>query len=294
MSFDPLRDAGRRRRRRRTTGAGLAAAVLSALVYQCSGKPVQAPVNRSAETSRHRSERSASRSEPGAVPANTAGNADSLGGSRFDFYLLALTFESAFCDDGNQQRGQCRALDATTFRSTPLVLHGLWPENLQPETYPHDCGAERVPLSAVVRARMERWMPGIEAGLQNHEWRKHGSCTGLDSNTYYTLALDLTERVAKALAPALLANVGRSIDAATLRAAASTVDLALAPSLVLMCKNLRSSDPAKRHRSYLYEVRLCVDNDGPGGAPRSLLNCADVQRRDQGCGNKFIVDSLSK
>ena len=285
MSFDPLRDGRRRRRRRGATVAGLAAAVLSALVYQCSGKPGQGP-----------SGRSASQIESVEVPARTPGHSGSLdarSARRFDFYLLALTFESAFCDDGNQQRRQCRALDEATLRSTPLVLHGLWPENLQPETYPHDCSAERLQLSAAVRARLERWMPGIEAGLQHHEWRKHGSCTGLDPNTYFTLSLDLTERVDKALGPALLANAGRTIDAATLRAAVSTVDPGLAQSLVLMCKNLRSNDPAKRRRSYLYEVRVCVDNDGPGGAPQSLLNCADVQRRDQGCGNKFVVDSLS-
>ena len=263
--------------------------MLSALVYQCSGNRAPGPATRYAEPASSREQRHAAPAGSGV----SSGGSGTAGASRFDFYLLALTFESAFCADGNQQRRQCRALDEATFRSTPLVLHGLWPENLQPETYPHDCGADRMQLSAAVRARMERWMPGIEAGLQNHEWRKHGSCTGLDPNTYFTLSLDLTERVDKALGPALLANVGRTIDAATLRAAASTVDPGLAQSLLLMCKNLRSNDPAKRRRSYLYEVRVCVDNDGPGGAPQSLLNCADVQRRDQGCGNKFVVDSLS-
>ena len=120
MSFEPSRDALRQRRRRGATVAGLAAAVLSVLLYQCSGKPGQGP-----------SGRSASRIESVEEPAHTPGYSGSLdvrSASRFDFYLLALTFESAFCDDGNQQRRQCRALDDATFRSTPLVLLGLWPE----------------------------------------------------------------------------------------------------------------------------------------------------------------------
>jgi hypothetical protein len=38
-----------------------------------------------------------------------------------------------------------------------------------------------------------------------------------------------------------------------------------------------------------FEVRQCVDNDGPGGAPGTLLDCATVQRRDQGCGRSFLI-----
>jgi len=42
-------------------------------------------------------------------------------------------------------------------------------------------------------------------------------------------------------------------------------------------------------RPYLLEVRQCVDNDGPGGAPRTALACAIVKRRDQGCGTSFMI-----
>jgi len=63
-------------------------------------------------------------------------------------------------------------------------------------------------------------------------------------------------------------------------------------SVVFMCKNPRSQDYTKRRRAYLYEVRVCIDNDGAGGAPGTLLRCADVQRRDQGCGREVWIDDV--
>ena len=46
---------------------------------------------------------------------------------------------------------------------------------------------------------------------------------------------------------------------------------------------------AQTRRPYLIEVRQCVDNDGPGGAPGTALACAVVKRRDQGCGASFLI-----
>src|SRR5262245_61034152 len=54
----------------------------------------------------------------------------------FDFYLLALTLHPAFCADGHQGKRECSAGGHRL-----LVIHGLWPERLQPRTYPHDCPA---------------------------------------------------------------------------------------------------------------------------------------------------------
>ena len=47
-----------------------------------------------------------------------------------------MTVHSAFCADGHERKAECRARG-----QRPLVIHGLWPENLEPRTYPHDCPA---------------------------------------------------------------------------------------------------------------------------------------------------------
>jgi hypothetical protein len=38
-------------------------------------------------------------------------------------------------------------------------------------------------------------------------------------------------------------------------------------------------------------VRQCLDDDGPGGAPGTPLDCATLKRRDQGCGQSFLIAS---
>jgi ribonuclease T2 len=213
-------------------------------------------------------------------------------GSSFDFYLVALTAEPAFCEDGNHGLGQCRRLDAAAFRRSPLVLHGLWPENLEPRRYPVNCAAPPLRLEPGLRQRLLRAMPGLTEGLAEHQWRKHGSCSGLSMSRYFEVAMAFTERSNAALGSVVLEHAGQRVSASTLRAAANEAVPGFAQSVVFMCKNLRSRDPKKRARPYLYEVRVCVDNDGPGGEPGSLLSCASVRRRDQGCGTSFWIDDV--
>lgn len=212
--------------------------------------------------------------------------------ARFDFYLLALTLEPAFCEDGNQHIGQCRALDAAAFARTPLVLHGLWPEGLRPGSYPRDCPGPRLWLEPALRAELERWMPGMREGLDRHEWRTHGTCSGLDDDAYFRAAIDGTRRANAALGEVLRRNAGRAVSAAQLRAAADRLQPGFGAQVVFLCRNLRSDDPAKRRRPHLVEVRVCLDDDGPAGAPGAPLRCAEVGRRDQGCGGQFMIDEV--
>ncbi|MFO1426008.1 MAG: hypothetical protein U1F11_03345 [Steroidobacteraceae bacterium] len=212
---------------------------------------------------------------------------------RFDFYLLALTLEPAFCEDVERRSlGQCRALRREDVARTPLVLHGLWPENLEPGTYPRDCRGPRLELEPALSVQLRRWMPGVQEGLHIHEWRTHGRCAGLDDDRYFAAAIRETERANAALGAALRRFAGRSVPVATLRAAADAALPGYGQSVVLMCRNPRSPDEAKRRRSYLYEVRICIDNDGAGGAPGRLLRCADVRRRDEGCGREAWIDDI--
>jgi ribonuclease T2 len=104
---------------------------------------------------------------------------------------------------------------------TPLVLHGLWPENRQPETYPRDCRGGRLELDATSMRELSRWMPGVSEGLHIHEWRKHGRCTGLSGSDYYRSAIHYTEQANAALGPSILRYAGRADTAATLRAEAN-------------------------------------------------------------------------
>jgi ribonuclease T2 len=99
-------------------------------------------------------------------------------GSGFDFYVLSLSWSPTFCQSeaGRNNRQQCNSN-----RNYGFVVHGLWPQN--EKGYPQFCGKdreERVPDS--LGRDMLDIMPSM--GLIGHQWRKHGSCSGLTQEDY--------------------------------------------------------------------------------------------------------------
>jgi ribonuclease T2 len=106
----------------------------------------------------------------------------------FDFYVLALSWSPSYCaaegPDANPQ--QCSAK-----RSYAFVVHGLWPQFEQ--GFPADCNTDvpRVP-DDLVRSLYDI-MPS--AGLIGHQWRRHGTCSGLSMEAYFTALRSARERV---------------------------------------------------------------------------------------------------
>ncbi len=200
--------------------------------------------------------------------------------AKFDFYLLAMTVHSAFCADGHERKAECRARG-----QRPLVIHGLWPENLEPRTYPHDCPVPNLSLDPMLEQQLGELMPGMADHLHEHEWREHGGCSGLDDDDYFQHTLELARTIDAALAAKLTTLAGRETDANELRETAELFRPGIGPTLTFHCRTLRGSGKVP----VLFEVRQCVDNDGAAGAPGTLLDCSTVQRRDQGCGRSFLI-----
>lgn len=99
--------------------------------------------------------------------------------SGFDFYVLSLSWSPSYCasSEGASNRQQCG-----TNRRYGFVMHGLWPQN--ENGYPQFCTSnepERVP-DALGRSMFDI-MPSM--GLIGHQWRKHGSCSGLSQKDYF-------------------------------------------------------------------------------------------------------------
>jgi ribonuclease I len=208
-----------------------------------------------------------------------ASPARNSGAPGFDFYLLALTLHPAFCAERRGTR-ECRAGG-----QRPLVIHGLWPERSKPRTYPHDCPAPALDLDDGLEQQLADFMPGMQSGLHEHEWREHGGCSGLDDDTYFSRTLELARALDAALSAKLTTLAGRDTTAAELRDAAGQFQPGIGATFTLHCRTQRGSG----ERPVLMELRQCIDNDGPGGGPGTLLDCARVQRRDQGCGSSFRI-----
>lgn len=132
----------------------------------------------------------------------TAAQAEGERAGDFDYYVLSLSWSSAWCalegdarDDPQCDRG----------RGLTFVLHGLWPQ--YEEGWPSFCRTvERDPPRSETAA-MADIMGG--AGLAFYQWKKHGRCSGLSARDYYRTARQAYQRVA---IPGFLQDVSRSLE----------------------------------------------------------------------------------
>lgn len=109
----------------------------------------------------------------GALDARRAMAAD------FDFYVLSLSWSPSWCAANDRGR---RTMQCNGRRPYAFIVHGLWPQNER--GWPENCSSgepERVPDS-LARSYFDI-MPS--AGLAGHEWRKHGTCSGLGQHRYF-------------------------------------------------------------------------------------------------------------
>ena len=96
----------------------------------------------------------------------------------FDYYLLTLSWAPDYCamPNANQNSRECAAGNHMGF-----VVHGLWPQ-FNNGRYPKECAPAQPVASAIVN-RMLAYIPA--ASLIQHEWKEHGTCSGLDAETYF-------------------------------------------------------------------------------------------------------------
>lgn len=102
---------------------------------------------------------------------------------KFDYYALVLSWSPSFCADSrHEDNPQC---DRSAGRPYNFVLHGLWPQ--YDKGWPQDCPTARAPF--VPRPLINGMLDIMPAPqLVIHEYKKHGTCSGLDPERYYALA----------------------------------------------------------------------------------------------------------
>jgi len=107
----------------------------------------------------------------------------------FDYYVLVLSWMPSYCRGEGRARkdGQCDAQKPRAF-----LLHGLWPQ--YEEGWPEDCPiGKRAWVPDRVIGEMRDIMPS--KNLMIHEYRVHGTCSGLTPSQYFAVARELYERV---------------------------------------------------------------------------------------------------
>ncbi len=109
-------------------------------------------------------------------------------GRGFDFYVLSLSWSPSYCEaegaDANRQ--QCG-----TARPYAFVVHGLWPQ--YERGYPQDCDTDQRNVPDRTLRGLSDIMPST--GLIRHEWKTHGSCSGLSQGDYFDVLRAAREKV---------------------------------------------------------------------------------------------------
>ncbi|MCE9521695.1 MAG: ribonuclease T [Alphaproteobacteria bacterium] len=102
----------------------------------------------------------------------------------FDYYVLVLSWSPTHCS-GDSGRGRDDDLQCRSGRPYGFVLHGLWPQNER--GYPENCqtGEPRAVSDAVMNDVLKI---SPSAQLVQHEWEKHGTCSGLSQADYFATA----------------------------------------------------------------------------------------------------------
>jgi ribonuclease T2 len=168
----------------------------------------------------------------------------------FDYYVLALSWSPTYCADAGDRRKdpQC---DARSGRPFAFVLHGLWPQ--RDRGWPEECrSADRGWVPGPVADRMLDIMPSRK--LVFHQYRKHGTCSGLGVDGYFKLSRQLYEKVKIPPRFVRLTDDRSTVSPGELVADFVAANPQLKPDmLVVQCGGAGNR---------LREVRICFTKDG--------------------------------
>ncbi len=174
---------------------------------------------------------------------------------RFDHYVLSLSWSPTYCEAKGRDAEPAQCSRARPFA---FVVHGLWPQ--YERGWPEDCQnpAPFVP-EQTVRGMLEL-MPSRR--LVIHEWRKHGTCSGLTPNAYF-------DKVRQARAGVVIPDPFVRIDdykmvsPAEVEAAFRAANPGLQPDMISVdCDGRR-----------LTEVKICMNRQ------LGFTRCEEVDRR---------------
>jgi ribonuclease T2 len=166
----------------------------------------------------------------------------------FDYYLLNLSWSPEFCY-GHPNATECAS------RPT-FVLHGLWPQNTD-GTYPQNCSNAPGPADP---SRYTDIYP--DPGLLQHEWRTHGTCSGLSPDAFFTAARSAFQSIAIPPALTQLTSQISLPPAQILGLVAAANPTIQTSSLALSCGN-----------NYLTAVEVCLNKQLQPTACGPIRSC---------------------
>lgn len=235
--------------------------------------------------------------------------------SDFDRYVLALSWQSGFCqeqhDRNRQETDECRRQKEQDDKRAFLTVHGLWPSlpksvaarsvdekrwmrfgcaarpvpNMPEARAGQKCAAAQTGMSLEAAARLSSVMPaaGGTSCLERYEFAKHGACFGFDPDAYFTTMVRINSEVKQSpLGAFLAANYGKVVSRKTFdNAVAASFGQQAIRAFKLMC----SGNP-----TYLTEMQISL-NATTINAPLGLNSFA-AQPHPGNCDKQFRLDDV--
>lgn len=159
---------------------------------------------------------------------------------RFDYYVLSLSWAPTYCASHPNDMQECGS------QQYGFVLHGLWPQ-YENGGYPATCSTS-YQLDQQAREEAAKVFPS--SNLVNHEWQKHGTCSGLKPIEYVRTA-------------------GQALSSVKIPAKLEPGSAPKSLRAQEISRLLRDANPAMTSRTLavncaqgrLSEVRICMDRD---------------------------------
>ncbi len=162
----------------------------------------------------------------------------------FDYYALVLSWSPTYCEGRgrNDDSPQCNG-----GRPFAFVLHGLWPQ--YERGWPQNCRLRKRPW--VPRPLIDSMLDIMPSPrLVIHEYKKHGTCSGLSPEGYYDLSRRLYDRI-KIPARFRGPKDAITVSPAEVEAAFLEANPKLKPEMIsIVCR-----------RGRLSELRICFSRD---------------------------------
>lgn len=162
----------------------------------------------------------------------------------FDSYVLALSWQSGFCQSmkerGRRLPTECRLQQEGADKTALLTIHGLWPSlpksvaargvdnrrwmrygcatrpvpNMPEAQSSRKCSLPQPGISASIVDKLNDAMPGAGGNscLERYEYAKHGACFGFDPDAWSATMIRLSQEVRNSeLGRFLAENYGETV-----------------------------------------------------------------------------------
>jgi ribonuclease T2 len=187
----------------------------------------------------------------------------------FDYYALSLSWAPNYCASHQDDPSECGIGKRFGF-----VLHGLWPQFWK--KWPQDCSTQK--LTPEEEKKGASIYPSEK--LMEHEWSKHGTCSGLGPIAYFDLSDGLRKSVKVPEAYQQPEKTFKTTSAELSKAFLDANPTLKAGSVLAVCS---------ANKRFLSEIHVCFDKKGEKAI---ACSASETSAAKKSCNDSFLVQNV--